>query len=366
MKAKIFSTLILMALIFSTMNAQNNKIDGALAGFLRTPFMQKFKDLKTEAETTVKHFKQISGQYPQMEVRKVERGYMLTADRANGLLKSIIQDFTNPKTMKGISKFPESYAKGLELDIYQLSDFYAQNFQQPLADVTGNQVDGSPILIVLAQLVGMTKNMVEHINQTRIANRKYSESYLRQHLYEPYHFKAWNEIGNGGYYNNQSWDSPQNNWNDNSGGWDQNDNSGWDNSGWDNNNNNNWDNSWDNNQNNNNNWDNSWDNTNNNNQNQNNQGWDNNWNQNTNQNNNQNNNWNNNTQWNNQNNQGWNNTQNLNSNQNNNSNWTNPGNPNSTAKDSTKQTKPNSSGSSWNFTPKKQIKEKKKGSGNHH
>ena len=40
----------------------------------------------------------------------------------------------NPKKLKYIQKFPDSYIKGLELELYQLSDFYAINFQQPLAD----------------------------------------------------------------------------------------------------------------------------------------------------------------------------------------------------------------------------------------
>ena len=99
--------------------------------------------------------------------------------------------------MKLISNNPEYYAKGLELEMYQLNDYYAQNFQQTLADVTGNQIDGNPIVLLLVQLVSGISGTVDHFAKIKKEARRYNEAYLTQHFVNPYRFRMWNEISGG-------------------------------------------------------------------------------------------------------------------------------------------------------------------------
>ena len=49
--------------------------------------------------------------------------------------------------MKYIEKFPEEYQRLLKLDMIELRDFYAINYQQVLAEVTNDQVDGADFII---------------------------------------------------------------------------------------------------------------------------------------------------------------------------------------------------------------------------
>lgn len=195
MKTIIPFLTAMILLLSNQIFAQNNgKMDGALNGFLNTEFMIKLKDMKIEAEVSVQNFKKVSGTLKPEAVRKVQTGYDQTAYRCNQLLTNIKNDFLNPKKLKFIQKFPDSYIKGLELELYQLSDFYAVNFQQPLADATGNQMDGGALLLILTELVSVTKGIVGYFGQIKRDARQYNESYLQQHLVKPFSFRYWNEI----------------------------------------------------------------------------------------------------------------------------------------------------------------------------
>ena len=180
------------------------KVDEALRGFLQTPFMTRFQDMRSEAEATVRSFKQEQNRYRPQDVARVQVAYDQTARRFNMVLENIKSDFLNSEKMKFIAKFPETYSQGMELELYRLSDFYAQNFQQALSDVTGSSVYGSPLVLILAELIGLTKGLVGHLNELKRQSRLYTEASLNRFLVQPYRFPSWQEIQVDGSYTPQS------------------------------------------------------------------------------------------------------------------------------------------------------------------
>jgi hypothetical protein len=174
--------------------AQNNKIEGPLGSFVNTPFMLKFKDLKIEAEAAVRRFKLQSHALDPQDVQKVQTGYEQSAYRFNQLLLGIKEDFMNKKKLKYIESFPDDYLRSLELELHQLSEFYAIHFTQPLADATAEQTDGSATLLLVVELVGLTKGLINYFSQVKQQSRQFNETYLQQHLIQPFKFRTWDEI----------------------------------------------------------------------------------------------------------------------------------------------------------------------------
>ena len=209
MKTRI--TPILFAILASvTLHAQKETITPALQNFLQTNFMQQFQDIRIQAEAQVRTFTQQAGQYQPQDVARVQIAYDQTAQRFNQLLEMVKQDFMDTGKLKYISKYPDSYSAGLELEIHKLSDFYSKNFQQALADVTGNQMDGSPLLILLFDLVKFTGSAVSHFVQIRREARTYNDQYLNRYFIAPNRFKTWRELTGATYqdpYSNQGYNS---------------------------------------------------------------------------------------------------------------------------------------------------------------
>jgi hypothetical protein len=209
MKTRI--TPILFTILASvTLHAQKETITPALQNFLQTNFMQQFQDIRIQAEAQVRTFTQQAGQYQPQDVARVQIAYDQTAQRFNQLLEMVKQDFMDTGKLKYISKYPDSYSAGLELEIHKLSDFYSKNFQQALADVTGNQMDGSPLLILLFDLVKFTGSAVSHFVQIRREARTYNDQYLNRYFIAPNRFKTWRELTGATYqdpYSNQGYNS---------------------------------------------------------------------------------------------------------------------------------------------------------------
>ena len=181
---------------------QSRKVDAALDGFKNTPFMVQYLDLRTQMESAARSFKakvNNGGEHPidPQEVQLVMAGYEKSVARANAILRGIVTDFLDPKKMKFIAKLPDSYAKGLELDLRNLNDFQTQNFLQPLADATADEVDGVPVLLLVIQLVSLTSELTNYLVDMRMRERQFTADYLEQNLYEACRFHAWDELDNG-------------------------------------------------------------------------------------------------------------------------------------------------------------------------
>ncbi len=196
MKTSLFSLLFILTIGASnTLSGQSNKVEGPLQSFVNTGFMLKFKDLKIEAEAAVRRFKLQSHELAPADVQKVQTGYEQSAYRFNQLLNNIKGDFLNPKKLKYIAEFPDDYQRSLELELHQLSEFYALHFLHPMADATGKQMDGGPVLLLVVEMVGLTKGLIHFFTQSRQQARRFSEAYLQQHLIQPFKFRSWDEIG---------------------------------------------------------------------------------------------------------------------------------------------------------------------------
>lgn len=192
--------LLLAAQLTSAQTSR--KVDAALDGFKNTPFMVQYLDLRTQMETTARSFKaklNNGGENPidPQDAQAVIAGYEKSAARANAILRGIVTDFLDPKKMRFIAKLPDSYAKGLELDLRNLNDFQTQNFMQPLADLTADEVDGVPVLLVVVQLISLTSELTNYIVDMKMRERQFTADYLEQNLYEACRFHGWDELDNG-------------------------------------------------------------------------------------------------------------------------------------------------------------------------
>ncbi len=208
---KNFITLIVLTFLFcgnTYAQPEGDKISGALQEFMQTEFMRKYNDLKIKAESEITAFIGTSATYEPNDVARVQIAYDRTAQRFNGLLEKIKADFMDNQKLKYITKFPGSYSRGLELDIRELSDFYSAELQQTLADVTGNQQDGSALLVLLIDLVKFSSSAIQHFKRIKQEARRYNDSYLNRHFIQPNRFKTWAELSGNGTYQNDTYNDP--------------------------------------------------------------------------------------------------------------------------------------------------------------
>lgn len=198
-------TLITTLLLISGLSAQpNKKLAPALGKFLNTEFMVKFHDLKLEAESAAMNVIAKEQKMKPDDVAKVRTAFNQTAQRANKILEGVKQDFLDPKKLKSIEAMPDLYSDGLKLRLIELQEFYSMHFQQTLADATADQVDGSALLLIVTELINLTRGLTVYFAQMQREARMYTEDYLNQHLVKPHRWRYWNEVqageGNGDHY----------------------------------------------------------------------------------------------------------------------------------------------------------------------
>ena len=195
MKYAIFQSIFLLLFSASILSAQpNKKVMPALAKFLNTEFMLKFRDLRIEAESAALGVQARKDELKSADLMRLRSAYDQTASRANNLLENIKQDFLNPKKLKSIAEFPEMYSDGLRYKLQELSDFYAANFQQVLADAQVKNVDGSAILLLVVELISLSKGLTDYFAAIKRESRQYTETYLQENFIQPYRWRYWDEI----------------------------------------------------------------------------------------------------------------------------------------------------------------------------
>jgi hypothetical protein len=196
--------LILMLLLSASAWAQpNKKVAPAMSKFLNTEFMMKYRDLRIEAESAAIGVQSGKESMRASDVFRLRTAYDQTATRANQILGGIKQDFLNAKKLKSIAEFPDMYSDGLRYKLQELSDFYAANFQQALADaaVDDEQVDGSAVLLLVVELIGLTKGLTNYFADIKREARQYTEAYLQENLVQPHRWRYWDELaGNASPY----------------------------------------------------------------------------------------------------------------------------------------------------------------------
>ncbi|MEM6316907.1 MAG: hypothetical protein AAF960_04515 [Bacteroidota bacterium] len=175
--------------------------DDPLNKLLHTPFMEKFMDMRVAAESSVRSFKTQQEMYSPRDISRVQVAYDRTAEKFNFVLRGIKEDLMDKKKLKYIERYPDDYAKELELDMYKLSDFYANNYQQVLADVTNSQVDGSAVLALIAgvldvsfNIYGLVKNISTFVSKNKARKQYFSEQRLEKVLIKPHLWTLWHEM----------------------------------------------------------------------------------------------------------------------------------------------------------------------------
>ena len=195
LKYTTYVALAFISLISGHTTAQSReKMEAALRSFTQTAFMQKFKDLKLEAENTVLTFKEQAQQYSAADVNRVKAAYERTADKFNLQLIDLKADFMNTRKLQYIQDFPEDYTKGLAMDINGLTAFYQSNLQLTLQDVTNADLDGNTLLLLVAELAKLVPDVVTNISQIRTSVKQFEDTFLEEQLIKPYKFKSWEEI----------------------------------------------------------------------------------------------------------------------------------------------------------------------------
>lgn len=198
-KRAIFPILLLLISLSAVIAQPNKKVGPALSNFLNTEFMIKYRDLRIMAESAAlgAQSNQSAGLAP-ADVFRLRSAYDQTATRANQLLENIKQDFLMPKKLKTIAEFPEMYSDGLRYKLQELADYYSANFQQALADasvkVKGEEVDGSAILLLVVELIGLTKGLANYFSDMKRESRQYTDGFLQEHLVQPYRWRYWDEL----------------------------------------------------------------------------------------------------------------------------------------------------------------------------
>ncbi len=204
MKTHLFFLIATVSLISGLSAQPNKKLAPALGKFLNTEFMVKFHDLKLEAESAAMTVIAKEQKMKPDDVAKVRTAFNQTAQRANKILEGIKQDFLDPKKLKSIESMPDLYSDGLKLRLIELQEFYSMHFQQTLADATADQVDGGALLLIVTELINLTRGLTVYFAQMQREARMYTEDYLNQHLVKPHRWRYWNEVqageGNGDHY----------------------------------------------------------------------------------------------------------------------------------------------------------------------
>lgn len=198
-KQAIFPILLVLISLSAAVAQPNKKVGPALTNFLNTEFMLKYRDLRITAESAALSVQSNqSAGLAQSDVFRLRSAYDQTATRANQLLENIKQDFLIPKKLKTIAEFPEMYSDGLRYKLQELADYYSANFQQALADAAvkadGEEVDGSAVLLLVVELIGLTKGLASYFSAMKRESKLYTESYLQEHLVQPYRWRYWDEL----------------------------------------------------------------------------------------------------------------------------------------------------------------------------
>jgi len=194
---------------FSSAEARSSiEIDKSLRRFLDTPLMDKFLELKLEAESLIITFKTRQQDFTTEQILTVKNSYEIFSEDYNKMLLQIKVDFMNRKQRKAISKNPNWYAATLELQFRNLHDSYSQNLLQEVANLTGSdQYSAFPLMAILG-MIDLVRDFANHLTRINYEGKKIREQHLMQFFIEPYSMKKWDFMQGINNYNHNSYDDP--------------------------------------------------------------------------------------------------------------------------------------------------------------
>lgn len=193
----------------AAMGRSQKKLDEGLQLFLKTPFMDKYREIKLEAESLAGTFKALAQSYDPKEVGRVRIAYNKIAEQFNLQLLEIKNDFMDKKKLKLIRQHPDMYSNSLQFKLRELRDDYAQNFEKVVAEITGNDTYAAVPLGAILGLIKLSIDFTNFIASANFASRQIKEEHLNRYFIEPYRFRPWDEIptGEGDYYSTGGDDS---------------------------------------------------------------------------------------------------------------------------------------------------------------
>ncbi|MDZ4710328.1 MAG: hypothetical protein SH818_18150 [Saprospiraceae bacterium] len=162
--------------------------------FLNTDFLKQFEEARNRAEQSVRDFKRIQSEYDEKQIERVMSAYNNSADRFNQVLLKIKGDLLNKATRKYLVKNPDDYAKQISYDLNLAKDFYANNYQKTLVEVTNGQITGAALLALLPKIIQYGKLAFQLFQQLQTELKKYNQTLLDTHLISHHKFHSWEEI----------------------------------------------------------------------------------------------------------------------------------------------------------------------------
>lgn len=184
----------LFLLSTSLCEGQGSSTYMGLNQFLNTEFVQKYEEARNRAEQSVRDFKQIQSEFSQEDVTAVMDGYNTSAERFNQVLYKIKEDLLNKQKRKFIIKYPDDYSRQIEGELNRAKEFYANNYQRQLARVTDGRITGTPLLLLLPEIIKYGKIAFQIFQTIKAEMKKYNEAMMEEYLIQPYRFRSWNEL----------------------------------------------------------------------------------------------------------------------------------------------------------------------------
>ncbi|MEP6795998.1 MAG: hypothetical protein ABJB16_16840 [Saprospiraceae bacterium] len=194
MRCSTFYILSLFLFCSSFSFGQGSSTYWGLNQFLNTEFIKKYDEARKRAEQSVRDFKKIQTGFSQEDITAVMDGYNTSAERFNQILYKVKDDILNRQKRKFIIQYPDDYASQIEGELNAAKEFYANNYQRQLARVTDGRITGTPLLLLLPEIIKYGKIAFQMFQTIKAEMKKYNESMLEQYLIQPYRFKSWNEL----------------------------------------------------------------------------------------------------------------------------------------------------------------------------
>jgi hypothetical protein len=179
-----------------TIDAQTKStVYWGLTQFLNSDFIQKFVEARSRAEQSVIDFKRIQSEFSEEDITAVMDGYNASAERFNQIMYKVKEDLLDKQKRKFIVQFSDDYARQIEGELNRAKDFYADSYQRQLVRVTNGRITGTPLLVLLPEIIKYGKIAFQIFQSIKAEMKKYNDSMLEEYLILPNRFKSWNELG---------------------------------------------------------------------------------------------------------------------------------------------------------------------------
>lgn len=164
--------------------------------FLNSDFITKFEEARTKAEQSVRDFKQLAAveEFSEEDVEKVMDAYNASANNFNQVLYKIKEDLLNKKKRKFILQYSDNYSLEIENVLNGAKTFYSNNYQKTVTEVTDGRITGTPLLLLLPEIIKYGKLAFELFQKIKAEVKKYNDAMFEQYLVQPYRFHSWDEI----------------------------------------------------------------------------------------------------------------------------------------------------------------------------